>query len=142
LEWVTPVLYLRGHDSRLFTLPAPPPPARQATRHQTEDATLADAPPADTPPAGPAPGPAAPGGRPPPHGPSRLVGTLTGHTHVVRGVAFSPDGRLLASTSDDETVRLWEVAAEEEVRKLTGHTGGINSVAFSPDGRLLASAAD
>jgi parallel beta-helix repeat protein len=67
------------------------------------------------------------------------VTTLTGHTDPVRSVAFSPDGRLLASGSYDNTIKLWEVASGREVRTLTGHTGDVTSVAFSPDGRLLAS---
>jgi WD40 repeat protein len=67
------------------------------------------------------------------------VRTLTGHTDWVLSVAFSPDGRLLASGSDDETIKLWEVASGSLVRTLTGHTHWVRSVAFSPDGRLLAS---
>jgi WD40 repeat protein len=68
------------------------------------------------------------------------VRTLTGHTDAVTSVAFSPDGRLLASGSgyDDKTIKLWEVASGSLVRTLTD-TDIVNSVAFSPDGRLLAS---
>jgi nitrous oxidase accessory protein NosD len=68
--------------------------------------------------------------------------SLTGHTDWVTSVAFSPDGRLLASGSDDDTIKLWEVASGSLVRTLSGHTSDVNSVAFSPDGRLLASGSD
>ena len=68
-----------------------------------------------------------------------LVRTLAGHTDVVRSVAFSPDGRTLASGSWDNTIKLWEVATGREARSLAGHTGDACSVAFSPDGRTLAS---
>ena len=54
-------------------------------------------------------------------------------------VAFSPDGRLLASGSQDEKVRLWDPATRKRIRILSGHLGHVWSVAFSPDGRLLAS---
>ncbi|HYJ85453.1 MAG TPA: caspase family protein [Pyrinomonadaceae bacterium] len=72
----------------------------------------------------------------------RQLGALKGHGKGVRTVAFSRDGRLLASGSTDNTIRLWDLATIRELRTLTGHTSNIESIDFSPDGRLIASAGD
>ena len=55
-------------------------------------------------------------------------------------MAFSGDGRVLATTSGDSTTKLWEVSTGKIITTLIGHKEGIDSVAFAPDGRTLATA--
>jgi WD40 repeat protein len=69
----------------------------------------------------------------------RRVTTLTGHSNWVTSVAYSPDGRCLASGSDDRTIGLWEVNTGKRRATLTGHSYSVSSVTYSPDGRCLAS---
>ncbi|MBW4446485.1 MAG: CHAT domain-containing protein [Spirirestis rafaelensis WJT71-NPBG6] len=64
---------------------------------------------------------------------------LQGHSESVNSVAFSPDGKTLASGSSDKTIKLWDVATGSPKQTLTGHSEWVNSVAFSPDGKTLAS---
>ena len=71
----------------------------------------------------------------------RAAATLDGHLARVVVARFSPDGRLLASASDDDTVRIWELP-EGRCRLVLEHPGHVADLAFSPDGGRLASAFD
>ena len=66
---------------------------------------------------------------------------LAGHTDQISDIAFSSDGTLIASASDDKTVRVWKIDGTP-IATLEGHTEKVNCVAFSSDGKLIASASD
>ncbi|MGH8070026.1 MAG: tetratricopeptide repeat protein [Candidatus Entotheonellia bacterium] len=68
----------------------------------------------------------------------RVEHTLTGHTAGVIGVAFSPDGARLATTSHDQTAKVWDASSGQALLTLAGHTEAVSGVAFSPDGARLA----
>ncbi len=67
---------------------------------------------------------------------------LQGHDEGVRSISFSPDGQTLATASDDNTIKLWNLETGGEIRTLRGHDRGVRSVSFSPDGQTLATASD
>ena len=74
-------------------------------------------------------------------GTGKRVAELKGQRGQVTGVAYSPDGKRLATSSEDETVHVWNVADGKIVKVFADHTYPVQGVAFSPDGKLIASAA-
>ncbi|KAL5504548.1 hypothetical protein ACEPAH_7209 [Sanghuangporus vaninii] len=75
--------------------------------------------------------------------PAQCIKVLEGHSHWVYSVAFSPDGKRIASGSRDRTILVWDADSGEIVSgPYKGHTDWVNSVAFSPDGKRVASGSD
>ena len=62
-----------------------------------------------------------------------------GHNNDINSIAFSPNGKYIASGSDDKTVRVWDIKSKREIVKFVGHSDTVYSVAFSPDGKYIAS---
>ena len=75
-----------------------------------------------------------------------IRGYLTGHTNTVNTLAFKPESSTLASGSDDDTIRIWDLTWDawrrRPVRTLRGHRNDVKAVAWSPDGTMLASAGE
>jgi WD40 repeat protein len=68
--------------------------------------------------------------------------TFSGHKDWIQSVAFSADGKSLASASTDRTIKVWDIANGTVLSTLRGHEGAINAIAYSSDGKWLASAGD
>src|SRR5688500_3908991 len=66
--------------------------------------------------------------------------TLKGHQKGVQAIAFSPDGKRLASGGGDAAVALWDATTGQQLAVMKAHKEGVEGLAFAPDGRLLASA--
>jgi WD40 repeat protein len=67
-----------------------------------------------------------------------LLFTLVGHTSGVVDIAYSPDGRKIATASNDTTAKIWDATTGRELLTLTGHSTELRPIAFSPDGKFLA----
>jgi WD40 repeat protein len=63
---------------------------------------------------------------------------LLGHPKGIDSLAFTPDGKTLASGGGDRTLTLWDVATGEELRRFEGFSGRVSRLQLSPDGRALA----
>jgi WD40 repeat protein len=70
---------------------------------------------------------------------TNLLKTLRGHKKTVYSIDFSPDGKILASGSRDNTIKLWDVKTGQEIGTLIGHGNSVFSVAINPQGNILAS---
>jgi WD40 repeat protein len=70
----------------------------------------------------------------------RVLRVLRGHGNVIDALAFSSDGKWLASGGSDKTARIWDVSTGETRHTLRGHTNSIHDAAFSPDGSRLVTA--
>jgi WD40 repeat protein len=66
--------------------------------------------------------------------------TLKGHSDTVNAVAFTPDGKRLATGSSDDLIIIWDAATGKDETTLKGHEDSVLGLCFSPDGKFLASA--
>ena len=71
-----------------------------------------------------------------------VAAQLTGHGGFVKGLAVSPDGRVIMTASFDYTLILWDLPAQTRLRDFNEHEGAVNAVAFLPDGDHAVSGSD
>ena len=72
----------------------------------------------------------------------QIIHILKGHIGKVNAIKFSPNGKLLASSSDDNTIKIWDVKSGREKRTLVGHSNYVTCLSFSPDGNRLVSGSE
>jgi WD40 repeat protein/serine/threonine protein kinase len=119
---------LKGPTKLVFSVAFSPDGKRLAAGSMDETVTVWDL--------SPGPSPTSGGERGGVHEPI----TLHGHSESVLSVAFSPDGKWLASASHDGTIKLWDSMSGQLIRTFLGHSRAVNCVVFSPEGNRLASA--
>jgi serine/threonine protein kinase len=68
--------------------------------------------------------------------------TLNGHSQKVNAIAISPNGKILASGSDDKTIKIWNLTTGKVIRNLEGHSDSVQALAISPNGKILVSGSD
>lgn len=68
-----------------------------------------------------------------------LLHSFTGHSHIIRSLAVSADGKILVSGSRDKTIKIWRLKNGELLHTLNGHRDGVYAIALSPDGQIVAS---
>ena len=78
----------------------------------------------------------------PKHLPLPRVTNLEGHAGAILSVAFSPDGKTLATGSDDNSAKIWDLKTGKTLLTLEGHSSYVRSVAFAPDGKTLATGSE
>ena len=66
-------------------------------------------------------------------------GNLPGHTADINALVMSPDGKILATASDDNTIRLWDPVSMKQLATIKGHTNYVKGLSFSADSKVLAS---
>ncbi|AFY91095.1 WD-40 repeat-containing protein (plasmid) [Chroococcidiopsis thermalis PCC 7203] len=133
------VLTLKGHTSWVWAVPFSPDGKTLASCSNDSLIRLWDVQTIDFEPSNPATLAEASNSS---HLPVTCLNTLRGHSSRVWTLAFSLDGQLLASGSEDRTIRLWNAHDGTCLMVLQGHTGGVTSVSFSPNGQILASASE
>ena len=74
-------------------------------------------------------------------GERKLIRTIKGHSDCIYGIAFSPDGKTIATASYDKLIKLWDIATGKEIRTYKDHIDAVYAVAFTPDGKFLVSGA-
>jgi serine/threonine protein kinase len=121
--------------------PSSPPIAPAPIAKPAASKPPSSQPPSSQPPANQSPMPSPPV-RPVANRSLRCINTLTGHSSWVTAVALSPIAPLAASSSLDDTIKLWNLGSGKEIMTLTGHSRGVNTIAISPDGKLLISGSD